>query len=102
MACRTARAKRELLRVVRTPEREIVIDPTGRLAGRGAYVCDQACFETAVRKGALGRALGAPLPEAFRAGVGAGTTIPTHQPTIDTTNTLNTPNTSQGGARGQE
>jgi len=39
VACRTARPKRELRRIVRTPGRDVVIDETGRLAGRGAYVC---------------------------------------------------------------
>ena len=39
VGCREMRPKKELLRVVRTPEGEIVIDPTGRNPGRGAYIC---------------------------------------------------------------
>jgi len=49
-------AKRELIRVVRTPE-GIFVDPTGRLAGRGAYLHRlQSCWEQAL-KGSLARAL---------------------------------------------
>ena len=87
VACRTSRPKRELQRVVRTPERDVVLDPTGRLAGRGAYVCqDTDCLELAIRKGALSRALETPLPAAFLDAVTSRAI---------TTNT-------QGGARGQE
>jgi uncharacterized protein len=63
VACRTPRQKRELLRVVRTPGGQIVLDPTGRAAGRGAYVCaDATCQEGAISKGALRRALAVPVP----------------------------------------
>ena len=37
--CREKRPKKELMRVVRTPEGEVLLDPTGRLNGRGSYVC---------------------------------------------------------------
>jgi uncharacterized protein len=63
VACRTARAKRELQRIVRTPDGRVVLDPTGRLNGRGAYVChDSECLTNAIKKGALARALETPLP----------------------------------------
>ena len=63
VACRTAREKRELLRVVRTPAGTMIADPTGRLAGRGAYVCrDAGCITTAIQRGALSRALETPVP----------------------------------------
>jgi predicted RNA-binding protein YlxR (DUF448 family) len=63
VACRTPRSKRELLRVVRTPSGEVVVDPTGRLPGRGAYLCrDAACWEVAGRRNALERALKVPVP----------------------------------------
>jgi hypothetical protein len=63
VACRTPRQKRELLRVVRTPGGAIVLDPTGRAAGRGAYVCtDAACQAAAITRGALRRALAVPIP----------------------------------------
>jgi uncharacterized protein len=88
VACRTPRAKRELRRIVRTTAGDVVVDPTGRLAGRGAYVCpDTDCLTIAINKGALTRALDIPLPPAFLASVGSGA-IPTH--------------TTEGGARGKE
>ena len=88
VACRTSRPKRELRRIVRTPARDVVFDPTGRLAGRGAYVCqDAACLDIAIKKGALARALETPLPAAFLEAVTSGAI---------------TTNTTQGGARGQE
>ncbi|HUT74855.1 MAG TPA: YlxR family protein [Armatimonadota bacterium] len=63
VACRTVQPKSELMRVVRTPEGEIGVDPTGKAAGRGAYVCRRReCVDAAVRKQALPRALGQPLP----------------------------------------
>ncbi|QIA26968.1 YlxR family protein [Thermaerobacter sp. PB12/4term] len=58
IGCRAVRPKRELLRVVRTPEGEVAFDPTGRRAGRGAYLCpDPACLDRALRARELGRAL---------------------------------------------
>ena len=54
IACRTKRSKRELIRIVRTPTGEIRLDPSGRAAGRGAYICtDEACWPTAKGRGAL-------------------------------------------------
>ena len=44
-----------------------MIDETGRVAGRGAYLCrDAGCWTTALGRGAIGRALGAPLPAELR------------------------------------
>jgi len=63
VACRTTRQKRELLRVVRHPAGDVAVDPTGRAAGRGAYVCaDPACQHNAITRGTLRRALDAPIP----------------------------------------
>ena len=88
MACRTARPKRELQRIVRTQGRDVVIDPSGRLAGRGAYVCQGSdCLELATKRGALARALETQLPATFLAAVMSGAV---------------TTNTNEGGARGQE
>jgi predicted RNA-binding protein YlxR (DUF448 family) len=73
VACRTSRAKRDLLRVVRTADGRVTIDEGGRLAGRGAYLCrDGTCAADAIAKGALGRALETPLPPELRAALGAG------------------------------
>jgi len=49
------------------------IDETGRLAGRGAYLCrDAACWTLAAERGALGRALEAPVPAELREALVAG------------------------------
>jgi len=88
VACRTSRPKRELQRIVRTPDRRVVVDDSGRLSGRGAYVCqDTDCLTIAIKKGALARALETPLPATFLADAGGGAI---------TTNII------EGGARGQE
>jgi predicted RNA-binding protein YlxR (DUF448 family) len=51
------------VRIVRTPSGEVVPDRSGRLPGRGAYLCaDGACWRLAVRRSAIERALGVPLP----------------------------------------
>lgn len=58
VVCRQQRPKRELIRVVRTPEGTIEIDPKGKRAGRGAYLCyDPQCWDVALQRGSLGRAL---------------------------------------------
>ena len=64
IACRQIRNKRDLVRVVRTPEGSVVIDPTGKRAGRGAYLCRaQGCrriiLDVSGRR--LSQALKAPL-----------------------------------------
>ena len=41
IACRETKDKRELIRVVCTPEKKVIVDPTGKANGRGAYVCRQ-------------------------------------------------------------
>ena len=58
VACRTTSAKREFVRLVRTPEGHVEIDPTGKKAGRGAYLCSTAaCWELALKKDRLSAAL---------------------------------------------
>ncbi len=58
VACREMRPKKELLRIVRTPEGEVLADESGRMNGRGAYLCRSAdCLERAVKTRALDRAL---------------------------------------------
>jgi predicted RNA-binding protein YlxR (DUF448 family) len=58
IGCMQTKPKRELVRVVRTPDGHIEIDPTGKKPGRGAYLCRRAeCWEKALSKGALTRAL---------------------------------------------
>ncbi len=56
--CQEMKSKRELIRVVRSPEGEISIDFTGKKSGRGAYICPNAeCLETAIRRKGLERSL---------------------------------------------
>lgn len=56
--------KKELIRIVRTPEGQVVIDETGRTNGRGAYLKkDIAAVELAKKKKALARALECEIPE---------------------------------------
>jgi len=63
VACGRMRPKRELIRVVRTPAGEIKVDLTGKVSGRGAYVCPEApCIERGVREGRLQHALGGAVP----------------------------------------
>jgi len=58
IACRTIRPKRDLVRIVRTPEGDVVVDESGKRNGRGAYLCRQrACWEQAFKRRAIGRAL---------------------------------------------
>lgn len=65
VACREMRAKKELIRVVRTPEGNVMLDKTGRANGRGAYLCaNRECFEKAIKIRAIERALEVKLDEA--------------------------------------
>ncbi|WP_144352829.1 RNase P modulator RnpM [Sporomusa termitida] len=74
VGCQEMKAKKELLRVVRSPEGEIVLDPTGKKAGRGAYMCrSQPCLAKAFKEKRLERALkqqiSADVYNALRAGI---------------------------------
>lgn len=58
VACRQKDAKRQYVRIVRTPEQTVDVDPTGKANGRGAYLCARrSCWEQALVTGALERAL---------------------------------------------
>ena len=58
VGCHEMKPKRELQRIVRSPEGEVSIDPVGKKPGRGAYVCaDVECFRKARKSRALERAL---------------------------------------------
>lgn len=66
VVCRRKEAKRGFVRIVRTPEGVVTIDPSGKANGRGAYLCsDLACWQRAAESTVLERALKAELsPEA--------------------------------------
>jgi predicted RNA-binding protein YlxR (DUF448 family) len=58
IACRRSETKRGLFRLVRDSEGRVAVDPTGKRAGRGAYLCHQpACWEQALKRRGLERAL---------------------------------------------
>jgi predicted RNA-binding protein YlxR (DUF448 family) len=58
VVCHQKRPKRDLIRVVRTPEGAVQIDPTGKMAGRGAYLCsERRCWENAALQRTMARAL---------------------------------------------
>jgi len=59
VACRQVKGKSALVRVVRTPQGVVQLDLTGKVAGRGAYLCpDEACLNQAIKQKKLNRALG--------------------------------------------
>ena len=63
IGCGEMKSKREMIRVLRTTENEIILDATGRKNGRGAYLCtDPERFRKAVRSKGLERALKTPVP----------------------------------------
>lgn len=58
VGCRATGGKRDFVRVVKTPDGNVQIDPEGKANGRGAYVCSkQSCWEDALAKDRLARAL---------------------------------------------
>jgi len=58
VVCRQTMDKRALIRVVNTPEAGVIVDPTGKRNGRGAYLCSaDACWEQALSTDVLSRAL---------------------------------------------
>jgi len=79
------------VRVVRTPSGDVVLDLSGRAAGRGAYICRSVeCLDRAITKGALSRALKTPLPSDLRDALAGSLTNPNMDTMIE------------GGPRGQE
>lgn len=64
MGCRERKAKRELIRVVRTPEGTVNLDFGGKMNGRGAYICPQMeCLKKAMKNKALDRSLEVTIPQ---------------------------------------
>lgn len=61
--CGEMKNKKEMIRVIRTPEEEIVIDTTGKKNGRGAYICGSLdCFMKAKKNKGLERSLKVAIP----------------------------------------
>ena len=64
LGCREMKAKKELIRVVRSPEGGISLDFKGKASGRGAYICPEAqCLKKAVKAKALERAFSCQIPQ---------------------------------------
>ena len=72
VGCRTTAAKRGFVRVVRTPEGRVVVDPSGKANGRGAYLCaSPSCWEVALKRGRLGQSLRTTISEEDRRALAA-------------------------------
>ncbi len=64
LGCGEVKDKRELVRVVRSPEGEISLDLTGKKAGRGAYICaDASCLNKARKAKRIDRAFECTVPD---------------------------------------
>ena len=64
LGCREMKPKKELIRVVKSPEGEISLDFRGKAPGRGAYLCpDPACLKRAIKSKALERAFETQIPQ---------------------------------------
>ncbi len=63
MGCRERKEKREMIRVVRSPEGEISLDFRGKAPGRGAYICPKPeCLKKAIKAKSLDRSLDTAIP----------------------------------------
>ena len=64
VGCREMKPKKELVRVVKSPQGEISVDFRGKAPGRGAYVCpDSACLKRAIKSKALERGFETAIPQ---------------------------------------
>jgi predicted RNA-binding protein YlxR (DUF448 family) len=82
ISCRETKSKRELLRVVRTPDGHVAIDATGKKSGRGAYLCARrSCWENAIKKHRLEQEFEVAISEEDRAELDAYiATLPKDEP----------------------
>ncbi|MDK2836599.1 MAG: uncharacterized protein PWP21_1376 [Thermosediminibacterales bacterium] len=64
VGCQTVKPKRELIRIVRTPENTVEVDLTGKKNGRGAYLCkDPECLDKAIKGKRLEKSLNTSISE---------------------------------------
>ncbi|WP_029231494.1 RNase P modulator RnpM [Butyrivibrio sp. VCB2006] len=64
VGCGEMKEKKEMIRVLKTPEDEIILDTTGRANGRGAYICNNSdCLKKAIKNKGLERSLKSQIPE---------------------------------------
>ncbi len=63
VGCRELKSKKDLIRILKTPEDDVVVDDTGRMNGRGAYICPSLeCFKKARKTKAIERSLDTIIP----------------------------------------
>lgn len=81
VACRQEQGKRELIRIVRTPEQHISVDPTGKANGRGAYLHPvRSCWEKALKGATIKNALKvSPAPDELQALRAFGQALPVEE-----------------------
>lgn len=64
MGCRQMKPKNELVRIIRTPENTICLDRTGKMNGRGAYIClNEDCLKKAGKTRSISKALKMEVPD---------------------------------------
>ncbi|MDH7601264.1 MAG: YlxR family protein [Armatimonadota bacterium] len=67
VSCRVHCEKKKLIRIVRSPDGQVRIDPTGKAPGRGAYLCgSKECTVQAIKKNKLSKALRCEVPESLK------------------------------------
>ena len=83
VGCRTTAPKRGFVRIVRTPAGRVVVDPTGKAAGRGAYLhASPSCWEVGLKRGRLAQSLRVTIAEEDRQALAAhaATLLPDDEP----------------------
>ncbi len=64
VGCQEEKSKNDLIRIIKTPKEEVLLDATGRKNGRGAYICpNQDCLTKAIKSKGLERSLKTAIPD---------------------------------------
>lgn len=92
VACHSSKPKRELLRVVRTPDGHVLLDATGKKAGRGAYLCAKlSCWQGALKQKRLEKEFDITISQEDREALDAFiATLPADEPSFTTGEELST------------
>nr|WP_218027548.1 YlxR family protein [Dictyobacter alpinus] len=100
IACRENKSKRELLRVVRTPEGQVMIDATGKKSGRGAYLCAKlSCWQKALKDHRLEQVFETQISVEDRAALDEYVaTLPKDEPEPSTAKTTKVPSSRKNAA----
>ena len=71
IGCREMKNKTELVRVIKTPDNNVCLDKTGKMNGRGAYIClNRECYNKAVKSKGIERSLKIAIPENIYEAIG--------------------------------